>query len=362
MSPKKKKTASPPTTLRQQAEEQVSKSQRPISQMSPEEVKRLVHELQVHQVELQMQNEQLRETQVALEETRDRYAALFDFSPIGYLLLNEEGRIQEVNLRFCQLVGSTRKNLLHQSFIQLVEPEDQSAFRRHLNTLPENGLPHLSEVLSIRCAEIPCRVRLESCRDFLPHAPQRSGIRIAVLNMKEQEQAQEALRKSHEELERRKTELQSLTEQLFRAQEEERERISRELHDDICQRLAILQMQLQKALPPQSGRQKQEIMDNLVNISNDLRQLSHRYHPSILYDLGLEMALHALATNFRKSLQLPIELSISQVPRQLSGDIMTCIYRVSQESLQNIAKHARATVIQCDLKGGGCRTETDNSG
>ncbi|MFZ4536402.1 ATP-binding protein [Propionivibrio sp.] len=91
----------------------------------------LLHELHVHQIELEMQNESLRQSQIALEESRDRYVDLYEFAPVGYLTLTLSGRISEINLNGATLLGRERKKLLHISFTSLVVHEDQDRWTRH---------------------------------------------------------------------------------------------------------------------------------------------------------------------------------------------------------------------------------------
>jgi PAS domain S-box-containing protein len=85
----------------------------------------LLHELQVHQIELEMQNEALRQSQIELEAARDRYADLYDFAPVGYLTLTANGMIEEINFTATTLLGVERKNLLKRRFTSLVVAEDQ---------------------------------------------------------------------------------------------------------------------------------------------------------------------------------------------------------------------------------------------
>src|SRR4030067_74532 len=86
------------SNLRKRAEELLSSHISDLEAPSPEEVQQLVYELEVHQIELEMQNEELREAQQALEESRDRYVDLYDFAPLGYVSLDQHGRIREINL------------------------------------------------------------------------------------------------------------------------------------------------------------------------------------------------------------------------------------------------------------------------
>jgi PAS domain S-box-containing protein len=91
----------------------------------------LLHELQVHQIELEMQNENLRQSQLALQESRDRYVDLYEFAPIGYLSLTESGRIGEINLTGADILGEKRSALLNRGFASFVAADEQDSWYRH---------------------------------------------------------------------------------------------------------------------------------------------------------------------------------------------------------------------------------------
>ena len=95
--------------LRQRAEEML-KRHRELDKMRPADLKRLVHELQVHQIELEMQNDELRSNQQELETSREKYHDLYDLAPIGYVTLNENGIILEANLTVAILLGQERSH------------------------------------------------------------------------------------------------------------------------------------------------------------------------------------------------------------------------------------------------------------
>ncbi|MDO8262385.1 MAG: PAS domain-containing protein [Gallionella sp.] len=100
----------------------------PASQVRPAE--ELLHELRVYQIELEMQNEQLRQAQVELEISRDRYLDLYEFAPVGYLTITREGTISEANLSGAKLLGVERKKLLHRRFASFVIPEQHDRWNR----------------------------------------------------------------------------------------------------------------------------------------------------------------------------------------------------------------------------------------
>ncbi|HEX4750789.1 MAG TPA: response regulator [Bryobacteraceae bacterium] len=146
---------------------------------------------------------------------------------------------------------------------------------------------------------------------------------------------------------RTREELRTVTERLLEIQEQERESIARDLHDDIGQRLAVLQMSLENLwagfpAPVQDATcsEHAKIIRLLEDLSNNLRDISHRLHPSALEHLGLATALQALAETFQESSGLPTQFSARGVPDNLNPKISLALYRIVQEALHNIAKHA----------------------
>ena len=99
----------------------------------------LLHELQVHQIELEMQNEALRQAQIALGESRDRYVDLYEFAPVGYLTLTTDGMIAEINLTGTRLLGVERKTLLRRRFTSFVVAEDQNRWTQHFVNVKRTG-------------------------------------------------------------------------------------------------------------------------------------------------------------------------------------------------------------------------------
>ena len=149
--------------------------------------------------------------------------------------------------------------------------------------------------------------------------------------------------------------LQKLTLQLLRVQEEERRRISRDLHDDINQRLALLAMDIEavgrqlSSSPDHVGRAVQEIQDRVVELSDVVRHLAYQLHPSILDDLGLPIALQRLVDDFTARSRIRGSFGHRDVPPVVPQEIASCLYRVAQESLSNVARHASASRVDVEL-------------
>ena len=122
----------------------------PTDTMHTESTEALLHELQVHQIELEMQNEELRESQIALDIVRARYFDLYDLAPIGYLTLNAHGSIQQANLTVANLLGMTRGALIKQPLSKLILKADQDIYYLSHKKLMESGDPQAFDLQIVR--------------------------------------------------------------------------------------------------------------------------------------------------------------------------------------------------------------------
>ena len=167
--------------------------------------------------------------------------------------------------------------------------------------------------------------------------------------------SESSLKVSQEELRQSREELRALAGLLLTAQEEERRRIARDLHDDVNQRLAMLAMDLRRIEKGEAGDladiggMVRSITGRLTAVSDDVRQMAYRFHPSILDDLGLTKAVRRLVDDFSASTGVEAVYvhhdSLSPIPT----DLATCVYRIAQESLNNVARHAKATEVEVEL-------------
>ena len=133
--------------LRRQAEERLKRQPTEGGvEKSELELSRLVHELEVHQIELELQNEELRQTRDTAEEVLAQYADLYDFAPVGYLTLSEEGLILKANLFAATLLGVTRGALIQQRIVRFIFSEDQGLFFRFRTDLFETGAPQVCDL------------------------------------------------------------------------------------------------------------------------------------------------------------------------------------------------------------------------
>ncbi|WP_163339792.1 PAS domain-containing sensor histidine kinase [Desulfopila sp. IMCC35008] len=152
--------------LRQRAEEALRKnadvSPKQLERMTPEEIQRKLHDLQVHQLELEMQNVELRRAQAELNAARNRYFELYDLAPVGYCTLSEAGLILEANLSVAALLGVSKGTLQKQPISRYILPEDQDIYYLHRKQLFETGAPQMCELRIVNTSGVPCWVRLNT--------------------------------------------------------------------------------------------------------------------------------------------------------------------------------------------------------
>jgi two-component system, chemotaxis family, CheB/CheR fusion protein len=181
--------------------------------------------------------------------------------------------------------------------------------------------------------------------------------RAEMLMQQESERLASQVKSTEEQLQRTEEELRSLTARLFTSHEEERRRIARELHDDASQQLAMLANdieQLRQNIPPMEGEMRnrlESLRERAAALSDELRRISHALHPSILEDLGLRAALRSLVSEFAERERMPSNFTHRNVPDVLSRDVAATLYRITQEALRNVAKHAGRTHVRVSLVG-----------
>ncbi|MGC1903711.1 MAG: PAS domain-containing protein [Candidatus Acidiferrum sp.] len=162
------------------------------------------------------------------------------------------------------------------------------------------------------------------------------------------------------ELHRTREERQALSGRLLMAQEQERARIARELHDDFSQRVALIALHLEdlakrySTSPEKEDRQLREAIDSLSNLGTDLHTLSHRLHSAKLESLGLIPAVSALCREFTAQHGFEIDFSSDDTPGSVHPDTALCIFRIVQEGLRNLKKHsgAQQAFVILQLDGG----------
>lgn len=188
-------------------------------------------------------------------------------------------------------------------------------------------------------------------------------LRGFMIDITERMKAQRALQRSQSALRESQKNLRVLAGKLLSAQEEERRRLARELHDDLTQRLATLAIELgsieqgMASSDPEARRKLRRLKDQIVGVSADAHGLARKLHPAILDDLGLVAAIESECLGVSKRDGIRIAFAAARVPNRLPKDVSLALYRIAQEGLRNMAKHARTerAVVRLESAGGALR-------
>ncbi len=173
----------------------------PPEEISVEDAKSLIHELRVHRIELEMQNEELRQAQAQIEESRERYADLYDFAPVGYLALNDKGHVVDANLAAATQLGTERGSLIDAIFPLYVNPKDRQQARLHIMTVFKTRGRQTCELRLKPKGGEEFYARLESI--FIENTNGEGRCRTSISDISYARRAEEALQRAHDELEER---------------------------------------------------------------------------------------------------------------------------------------------------------------
>jgi PAS domain S-box-containing protein len=324
--------------LRRQAEDKVAKlRERDLLRYLPQyEEKRLIHELQVHQVELEMQNEQMMHTQQALEESGNRYKELYDFAPVGYLTLDKLGLIHEANLRAASLLNVTWAALIGKHIQSFMDRESADAlhlfFRKPL-------MPGVKVILECRLRPTegtPIEISLNVSGEYA-----RSGelvrYRVVLVDVSRLKLME---RQALETAER----LRSLASELNLSEERTRKAIADTLHDEVCQTLALTRMKLSSArnLPKEQAVEKifDEALNGLGLAIKQTRSLMVEISPPVLHDHGIGATIDWLAERILAEHGIDVKTVKTGDFSDLVQDMKIMLYQMTRELLVNVVKHS----------------------
>ena len=175
--------------------------------LSAEETKQILHELRVHQIELEMQIEELRHTKHELRDSRSRYFDLYDLAPVGYLTLSEQGLIQEANLAAATMLGMERSALIKQLISRIILKEDQDIYYLHHRQLVKTGKPQACDLRLVKMGGTAFWVQLaaSAIQDPSTNSGQDAKLapvfRVVLSDITERKQAEEALLETNRRLE-----------------------------------------------------------------------------------------------------------------------------------------------------------------
>jgi two-component system sensor kinase FixL len=324
--------------LRARAEGTLRKSAERTSDGSAREGHRTMHELQVHEIELQMQNEELRRTQQELEDACERYTDLYDFAPCAYLTLGVRGEIHEANLAAATLLGMERKNLIKQKFSRFILEESQDDFYLYGRLIFASGTRQTNHLELKSATGAHAVVRIDGIAEERIGQGERR-YHVSLTDITESRRA-EAMRVELEQ------ELLQIS---------EHRRIAQDLHDDLGQILtasihlsSALQRRLaEKSLPEADDEAR--ILALLDQALSQTRSLARGLHPVRAEPNGLMAALEELATRTEKLFRRPCRFKCPRPVLIEDNDTATHLYRIAQEAVTNAIRHGKPRRIEISL-------------
>ena len=305
----------------------------------------------------------------ALEAARARYENLYQDAPDMFASVTvDTERVVQCNATLLRATGYRRTEVLGRPVRELHDPGSAAALGQALETARADGRARDVE-LQLRRQDgnlLDVSLSMALIRDERQNYYYRSIWR----DVTDRKRAEVALRRKQAELERSQAELQALAGRLLTAQDDERRRISRELHDDVNQRLAMLTLDVEslQARVPRSARVTAErlgaIRDRLVELSDDVHGLAYGLHPSVLDHLGLRAALRSHVADLQRHESIRIDLRIGDLAEPVPPAVAACLYHVAQAALRNVVKHAHASGVTVDVApaDGGVRLAVSDDG
>lgn len=334
--------------LRRRAETELSRA---IKQSSGVEAdaKKLLHELQVHKIELELQNDELISATTQINFLLTEFSDLYDFAPIGYFTIGRNGVIKRANLTGASLFGAERASLVDQAFRNLIGKESRRTFAAlllRLDTMAD-GDSDSCEVAITRAGHSPTFVQINAVVTEARQTYRMVAIDISECKKLESERITQSQR------------IRELSHKLVALQEMERHALGTELHDRTSGNLAALDLLLNdlcERMPEPVASlltpQIEDIQALLLETCRDIRDLSADIRPALLDHGGLIPALRDHACRFSKRTGIDVEVR-SEIARRLCPDLESALFRITQEALTNCAKHAHAHSVKIVLNGTG---------
>ncbi len=305
----------------------------------------------------------LRRSQQHLVDARDFASSVVESVPVPIVVLNRDCTIRTVNTAFRRLTQMQLKELEGRSLPDLANHLwGVHEMREKLDLLLQSPastmleFEHQSSTTQRRTLQIKAQaLATDGDRVLLMMIEDITLRHEAEMLTASQKQALEGeIEVAARNLTRTQEELRGLTAHLFSAQEDERQRVARDLHDDISQRMSALEMSLQQVnaagCDPEDQEKLRAAREQLQSLNTDVRLISHRLHPAILHDLGLSAALRAMVKEFGEREGMPATYLGHGIPEDLSPRAATAIYRIAQEALRNVSKHAGKTHVKVVLE------------
>jgi len=304
-------------------------------------------------VGLLMQRARKRKAEAVLRESEKRFRVMADTTPSIVWMSDTGGNLTYLNDRGRDFTGSDSNAGLGDTWRAYVHPRDlRKVLELNAQALVDRKV--FSREFRLRRKDGVYRWMFDVASPRLNGDGSFAGFIGSAIDVTDQKLAQEAL--------------ENVSGRLIEAQERERTRIARDLHDDICQRLAVLSMELEQAnrngSPPATKKRLEEIRQHCSDIASDVQSLSHQLHSSKLDYLGIAAAIRGFCREFGIQHELIIDFRDENVPTHLPKDVSLCLFRVAQEALHNAVKYSgtRHFLVELQATGNEVRLTVSDTG
>lgn len=315
----------------------------------------VIQEMRLRLRELEAQNEELRQAQANLEQARDRYIELYDLAPMGHVMVRDQNIIEEANLTMCRLLGVEKQALVGTRLTGWLKRESRGGFYHLRKSVLKSGARQGCELVMVRLDGTEFIAMAESA----PVKDAPGLLSMAVTDITQRKKADEELRLHKDRLmdmiRQRTGQLSEMARRLVEVQEMERSNIAKELHDEVGQLLTYAGLLIDKAArkpQPETMAEAKSIIEDAVS---RLRNLSTTLSPTLLAQAGILEALESLFEEYTRRTQIKVIFNHEVSLDDLSANLSLVVYRIVQEALTNVARHARASRVNVRISPKGRR-------
>ncbi|MCX5888953.1 MAG: PAS domain S-box protein [Deltaproteobacteria bacterium] len=289
-----------------------------------------------------------RQAEMRLRASEERFRAIFEGAGLGIVLWDLEGRIMTANAAQLRMLGYREEELRGKTFLEITHPEDRARsveLFTELKTGRRDNYQLEKRFLRQDSSDFWARVTASLVRGL------EGDPRYCISTVEDIT----ARKETHEKLRESEKNLRLLASQLLTAQEDERRRISRELHDELGQALLVLKLQaksIENELQPEQEQIRNECREmraNLDQVVDNVRRLSRDLSPTMLEDLGLSAAIHRLIRDFSRHYHIECKVQETNIDDLFPMEARVTIYRIFQECLTNIGKHSQASQLTASI-------------
>ncbi len=297
----------------------------------------------------------------ARAESESMSHALFESAGQGIFIVNQEGRVVMANPSSAKMLGYEPGELLGQSIEMLVPERFRVSHPRSRQGYfhdPQNRPMGIGRDLSARRkdgSEFSAEISLSYIRSA------QGVLAVAFVTDISKRKADER------EIKQQREDLRELTGRMMTAQDDERRRIARDLHDDLSQKLAFLAMDMGKLAnkaSPDFVADLKPLQVRAADAAMTVRKISHQLHPSVLDDIGLEAALEQYCEEFEGRTGISTQFTSNNLPDPLPKEVSSSLYHIAQECLRNVAKHSKSetVAVEIEFSGGALRLTVKDQG